>query len=136
MTRVGRLVRIKPSCSSESWPTNVTCRSSENCLTDVATGVRALRTSAADGMVEVAITDNGCGIAPENAHQVFDPFFTTKGVGRGTGQGLSISHAAVVTRHGGTLSFDTEVGRGTTFFVRVPVDGISEPSAECPGAAA
>jgi two-component system, NtrC family, sensor kinase len=99
---------------------------------DVATGVIAIRTSAAHGTVEVAIRDNGCGIAPEHANKVFDPFFTTKEVGRGTGQGLSIARAAVVTRHGGTLSFETEVGSGTTFFVRVPVDGISESAVECP----
>jgi two-component system, NtrC family, sensor kinase len=90
---------------------------------DAATGVIAVRTSAADGTVEVAISDNGCGIAPEHANKIFDPFYTTKEVGRGTGQGLSIARAAVVTRHSGTLSFETRVGEGTTFFVRVPVDG-------------
>jgi two-component system, NtrC family, sensor kinase len=103
---------------------------------DAATGVIAIRTSAAHGLVEVAIRDNGCGIAAEHANKVFDPFFTTKEVGRGTGQGLSIARAAVVTRHGGTLSFETEVGRGTTFFVRVPVHGTSESPVECPRAGA
>jgi two-component system NtrC family sensor kinase len=98
---------------------------------DANAGMISIRTSAADGIVEVAISDNGCGIAPDNANKVFDPFFTTKEVGRGTGQGLAIAHAAVVTRHGGTLTFETEVGRGTTFFVRVPVDGISRPASEC-----
>jgi signal transduction histidine kinase len=98
--------------------------------------VIAIRTSAANSLVEIAIRDNGCGIAPEHANKVFDPFFTTKEVGRGTGQGLSIARAAVVTRHGGTLSFETQVGRGTTFFVRVPVNGINEAGVECPGAAA
>jgi two-component system NtrC family sensor kinase len=103
---------------------------------DAATGVIAIRTSAANSLVEIAIRDNGCGIAPEHANKVFDPFFTTKEVGRGTGQGLSIARAVVVTRHGGTLSFETQVGRGTTFFVRVPVNGINEAGVECPGAAA
>jgi two-component system, NtrC family, sensor kinase len=102
---------------------------------DAATGLIEIRTSVAHGMVEVAIRDNGCGIAPDHANKVFDPFFTTKAVGRGTGQGLSIARAAVVTRHGGTLSFETEVGRGTTFFVRIPVHGVSKSSLECPGAA-
>jgi signal transduction histidine kinase len=60
---------------------------------------------------------------------VFDPFFTTKEVGRGTGQGLSIAYGTVVTRHGGTLSFESEVGRGTTFFVRIPIEGVSQPGA-------
>jgi len=98
---------------------------------DAATGVIAIRTSAAGGTVEIAISDNGCGIAPEHANKIFDPFFTTKEVGRGTGQGLAIARAAVVTRHGGTLSFDTEVGRGTTFYVRVPVGEVSETAVEC-----
>lgn len=102
---------------------------------DVTTGVIAIRTSEVDGMLEVAVRDNGCGIAPEHLNKVFDPFFTTKEVGRGTGQGLSIARAAVVTRHGGTLSFETEVGRGTTFFVRVPIHGVTEAPAECPSAA-
>jgi two-component system, NtrC family, sensor kinase len=102
---------------------------------DVSNGVIAIRTSAARDMVEVAVRDNGCGISPEHANKVFDPFFTTKEVGRGTGQGLSIARAAIVTRHGGTLSFETQVGSGTTFFVRIPVDGISESTAECRRAA-
>jgi len=102
---------------------------------NAATGVITIRTSAARGMVEVAIGDNGCGIAPEHANRVFDPFFTTKEVGRGTGQGLSIARAAVVTRHGGQLDFETEVGRGTTFFVRVPVDGVGESGVERSSAA-
>jgi signal transduction histidine kinase len=97
--------------------------------------VIAIRTSAAGGLVEIAISDNGCGIAPENANKVFDPFFTTKPVGRGTGQGLSIARAAVVTRHGGTLTFESEIGRGSTFFARVPVDGISELGMESQGGA-
>ncbi len=101
---------------------------------DATTGVIGIRTAVADGLVEIAISDNGCGIPADAAHKVFDPFFTTKEVGRGTGQGLSIARAAVVTRHRGELRFETEVGRGTTFFVRIPIDGIEE--GECPGSAA
>ena len=78
----------------------------------------------ADGeWIEIHISDNGCGIPPENRDKVFDPFFTTKAVGRGTGQGLSIAYATVVKKHGGSLSFESEVGRGTTFLVRVPQEG-------------
>jgi len=102
---------------------------------DAATGLITIRTSAAGGTLEVAISDNGCGIAPEHANKVFDPFFTTKEVGRGTGQGLAIARAAVMTRHGGTLSFETEVGRGTTFYVRVPVGGVGETALEARRAA-
>ncbi len=91
---------------------------------DALGGVIAIRTSLSGDLVEVAIGDNGCGVAPDIANKIFDPFFTTKEVGRGTGQGLSIARATVVTRHGGTLSFETGVGRGTTFFVRLPVQGL------------
>ncbi|MEO0605635.1 MAG: HAMP domain-containing sensor histidine kinase, partial [Myxococcota bacterium] len=76
----------------------------------------------ADEWVEVTISDTGCGIPDEVASRVFDPFFTTKEVGRGTGQGLAISHAVIVERHHGTLSFDTS-SEGTTFTVRLPVRG-------------
>lgn len=70
--------------------------------------------------VEVRVQDTGCGI-PENIQsRVFDPFFTTKAVGKGTGQGLSIVHS-VVAKHGGTVRFETEMGKGTTFIVRLPL---------------
>lgn len=68
----------------------------------------------------IAISDTGSGI-PESIHdRIFDPFFTTKEVGRGTGQGLAIARS-VVERHKGTLTFETEVGKGTCFYVRLPV---------------
>ena len=54
---------------------------------------------------------------------------TTKGVGKGTGQGLAIAHNVVVGRHGGTLVFETEMGRGTTFVIRLPIDpAIAQPT--------
>ena len=70
--------------------------------------------------VEVRVSDTGTGIPPEIRDRIFDPFFTTKEVGRGTGQGLGIAHTVVVEKHGGTLSFETETGRGTTFIIRIP----------------
>jgi len=73
--------------------------------------------------VLVSIADTGAGIPVAIRHRIFDPFFTTKDVGRGTGQGLAISRSIVVVKHGGELTFETEVGRGTTFFVRLPIDG-------------
>jgi signal transduction histidine kinase len=88
-----------------------------------ADGVITVRTLVAGELVEIQIGDNGCGIAPQIRNKVFDPFFTTKPVGRGTGQGLSIAYATVVTRHGGSLTLESEVGRGTTFCVRVPREG-------------
>jgi len=69
----------------------------------------------------ISVGDNGGGIPLEIRHRIFDPFFTTKEVGRGTGQGLSISRSIVVDRHHGTLTFDSELGIGTTFYVRIPI---------------
>jgi signal transduction histidine kinase len=76
-----------------------------------------------DGFVDVTITDNGCGIPSEIQHRVFDQFFTTKAVGRGTGQGLAIARSIVVDAHGGSLSFESELGAGTAFTLRIPVAG-------------
>jgi signal transduction histidine kinase len=71
--------------------------------------------------VEIRVTDTGTGI-PEGVRQrVFEPFFTTKGVSRGTGQGLSLAHATIVGRHNGRIWFETETGKGTTFFIRLPL---------------
>lgn len=71
--------------------------------------------------VVIAIGDTGTGIPEAVRDRVFDPFFTTKEVGRGTGQGLSIAHSVVVGKHGGSLTFDTAPGVGTTFYIRLPV---------------
>ena len=84
-------------------------------------GTVTLRTRAADGHVRLSVSDTGTGIPAHVAERVFDPFFTTKEVGRGTGQGLAIARRIVVERHGGTLTFETEPGVGTTFHVRLPV---------------
>ena len=70
--------------------------------------------------VEVRVTDTGTGIPEKIRAKIFDPFFTTKDVGRGTGQGLSIAHAVIVQKHQGTLEFETEIGHGTTFIIRLP----------------
>jgi two-component system, NtrC family, sensor kinase len=63
------------------------------------------------------------GIPEAIHHRIFDAFFTTKQVGRGTGQGLAIARTIVVDRHAGSLTFDTRVGAGTTFHVRLPIAG-------------
>lgn len=73
--------------------------------------------------VVIAVRDSGNGIPEGVRDRIFDPFFTTKEVGRGTGQGLSITRAVVVDKHGGSIHFETKVGGGTTFFIRLPVDG-------------
>ena len=71
--------------------------------------------------VEIRIGDTGTGIPKETQSRIFDPFFTTKEMGKGTGQGLSIAHHVVVEKHGGTITFETEVGQGTTFIICLPL---------------
>ena len=70
------------------------------------------------GMVLVRIADTGCGIAPEIRGRIFEPFFTTRPVGKGVGLGLSVCHS-VVQALGGEINFDSEVGQGTTFSLRL-----------------
>jgi PAS domain S-box-containing protein len=70
----------------------------------------------------IRIADTGTGIPKHVRDRIFDPFFTTKTVGRGTGQGLSIARKVVVDAHGGSLTFETEVGKGTTFIIRLPIE--------------
>lgn len=72
----------------------------------------------------ILVQDNGPGIPEDIRDKVFNLFFTTKDVGRGTGQGLAISHDIVVNKHGGLLDFETEPGKGTTFRVRLPLKPI------------
>jgi signal transduction histidine kinase len=71
----------------------------------------------------IAIGDTGTGIAEAIRARVFDPFFTTKEVGRGSGQGLSIARNVIVKGHGGELDFTTEIGKGSTFYIRLPIAG-------------
>lgn len=70
-------------------------------------------------MVEVAIGDNGCGIAESDTLKVFDPFFTTKTIGNGMGLSLAVSYALVCSM-GGTLTFESTPGQGTIFWIRLP----------------
>jgi PAS domain S-box-containing protein len=86
-----------------------------------------VRTRQVGDSVEIAITDTGTGIPEPIRTKIFDPFFTTKEVGKGTGQGLALARAIVVEKHGGTLTFETELGKGTTFYVRLPLSGTQEP---------
>jgi two-component system NtrC family sensor kinase len=79
--------------------------------------------------VVISIADTGTGIPQEIRDRVFEPFFTTKDVGEGTGQGLAIVKTIVEDHHRGELSFETAVGVGTTFHVRLPIAGMpSRPS--------
>jgi PAS domain S-box-containing protein len=83
-------------------------------------GVIKITTRRLTQMVEILIADNGAGIDPAIQQKVFNMFFTTKEVGKGTGQGLSLSHSIVVEKHKGKLFFESTPGIGTTFHIQLP----------------
>ena len=85
-------------------------------------GTITIATRLATGdAVELTFSDTGCGIPKEQLGKIFDPFFTTKPPGKGTGLGLSISHSIVV-KLGGRITVASEVGKGTTFTIHLPVE--------------
>jgi len=84
-------------------------------------GIIDVQTWADDTNVYVSVSDNGCGIPEKIMQKIFEPFFTTKEVGKGTGLGLSISYD-IVKKHGGNIIVESEIGRGTTFTVTLPVE--------------
>ncbi len=84
-------------------------------------GTITISTKRQDDWAEIRVRDTGTGIPEHVRGRLFEPFFTTKGVGKGTGQGLAISHSVIVDKHGGSVSFETEMGKGTTFIVRLPI---------------
>ena len=90
-------------------------------------GKISISTQRDNDQVVIRVGDTGGGIPLAIRSKIFDPFFTTKGVGKGTGQGLAIAYTVVVKKHGGTISFESEVGRGTTFIIRLPIDGHVPP---------
>lgn len=83
-------------------------------------GALTITTKQAGDIVRVSIADDGSGISPENMRKLFTPFFTTKPAGKGTGLGLSICYG-IVTEHGGKLYAESELGKGTTFIIELPV---------------
>jgi len=80
-----------------------------------------IKTQRDNDFVEIIISDTGIGIKNDIKDRIFDPFFTTKEVGKGTGQGLAITHNVIVDKHGGSIDFDSEEGKGTTFYIRLPI---------------
>lgn len=78
-----------------------------------------IRTALVNDLLEIEISDNGCGIPTEHRTKIFDPFFTTKPVGQGTGLGLAIAQG-IVGEHGGRLEVESRVGAGTTFRIWLP----------------
>jgi two-component system NtrC family sensor kinase len=87
----------------------------------ISTGISLSASDTDQKGVEIAIADTGCGIQHEDLDKLFDPFFTTKEVGKGTGLGLSVS-LGIVQRHGGTIRVQSEIDRGSTFTIWIPVD--------------
>jgi signal transduction histidine kinase len=91
-------------------------------------GTLGVTTRCEAGHVWIVISDTGVGVPDSIKDRIFDPFFTTKPVGQGTGQGLAMART-VVARHGGALTFESEVGRGTTFTIRLPIAGTAARAA-------
>ena len=84
-------------------------------------GTLTITTQKENGTVRISFADDGSGITPENLNRIFDPFFTTKEAGKGTGLGLSICHS-IVAEHGGQIYVRSELGKGTTIFIELPVE--------------
>jgi two-component system NtrC family sensor kinase len=80
--------------------------------------------------VEIRISDTGAGIPDGARARVFEPFFTTKEVGKGTGQGLAIAYSVIVDKHQGSIAFETELNRGTTFVISLPLVAATTSPAE------
>lgn len=85
-------------------------------------GKIAISTRKDGAFAEIRIADDGPGISKNIQHKIFDPFFTTKEVGKGTGQGLAIAHSVITDKHSGTITVESEVGKGTVFIIRLPIE--------------
>ena len=90
----------------------------------------AISTGITDDNVILKVQDNGIGIARSDFDRLFDPFWSTKGLA-GTGLGLAVTHS-IVKRHGGSVSVESEVGKGTTFSIQIPMDKQISSDAPCP----
>jgi PAS domain S-box-containing protein len=84
-------------------------------------GMIRIRTHHEGNWAKIYISDTGAGIPEAIRHKIFDLFFTTKGPGKGSGQGLAISHSVIVKKHNGTLDLETHEGKGTTFIIGLPM---------------
>ena len=89
-------------------------------------GLITVTTQQEGNLVLISIQDTGGGIPEAIQDSIFDPFFTTKEVGKGTGQGLAIARSVIVDKHHGSLTFESVPGVGTTFLIRLPLDGMGD----------
>ena len=89
-------------------------------------GTIRISTRQENDWAKICISDTGNGIPEEIRHKIFDLFFTTKEPGKGTGQGLAISHSVIVDKHDGTISLETKEGKGTTFTIGLPLEAEEE----------
>lgn len=108
---------------------NAAHANSEKAAKEGGKGTIFVSTHLDEPCVEVRIQDSGVGIPVDNYDRVFDPFFTTKEVGKGTGQGLAITHS-ILDKHGGTISFESIQGKGTTFILRFPIQQVKQTRCE------
>ncbi len=88
----------------------------------ISAGICLSASDAGKKGVEIVINDTGRGIPSENLEKLFDPFFTTKEVGHGTGLGLAVSYG-IIKRHGGTIRVQSKIGKGSSFFIWIPIEG-------------
>lgn len=95
-------------------------------------GIEVRATPTPEGRLVLQFVDTGTGIPPDIVGKIFDPFFTSKPVGKGTGLGLSVSYG-IIRRHGGTITVQSTVGKGSTFTIDLPVE--TPPAARSGGTA-
>jgi len=91
-------------------------------------GTLTIKTDVRDDVAEISFTDTGGGIAKEDLSKLFDPFFTTKQTGKGTGLGLAISYG-IIQGHNGVIQVQSQLGKGSTFRIKLPVDEKNEEAA-------
>ncbi len=92
-------------------------------------GILTIKTTSCNGIAEVLFKDTGCGMSKEHLSKIFTPFFTTKETGKGTGLGLAISYG-IIQSHGGEIKVESELGRGSTFRITLPIDHPNDSTME------
>ena len=110
-------------CSPSSLNQVFMCMLRNSCESIEEEGEIRVETSTEAGNVKITIRDTGKGISPENLERIFDPGFTTKSVGVGIGLGLATCYKIIVDEHRGHIDVVSELGKGTTFSILLPISG-------------